>query len=88
MSQEPGNGVYKELTVIRSDIGDLKDSIEHLVNSIHILAEGVQDFKKFTERFFEKSVPLKIVVYMFGILLVSHAGVEGVRWLFKSGIVP
>lgn len=88
MSPEPVNGVYKELTVIRSDIGDLKDSIQNLVSSIDNLSEGVIEFKKFSERIFRDSVPLKIVIYMFGILLVSLAGIEGMKWVFKAVPIP
>lgn len=61
-------GILETRQMILDDKGDLADSINNLATSI-------DEFKKL----FKKAVPIDMVAYMFLILVLAIAGIEGVR---------
>ena len=79
-----GNGFYKDIETIKTDVREIKDDLSHSIDGLTVAV------KELTSKFdnwihvAENQIPIKAVMAMFVILVLALAGVEGIDWLFKS----
>lgn len=88
MADQQSNGkiIYERFDRLDHEIQDLRDdlatSVRELTTAVTRLADKVDAFALVAST----SVPIKIIFWMFGILVLALAGVEGVQALFKLHI--
>jgi hypothetical protein len=80
------NGVYKEgilreLHSIQKGVDDIKDDLAHSIDKLTVAVNTLTNqFSQFI-RVAENSIPVRAVMWMFGILVLAMIGVEGVQYL-------
>lgn len=74
------NGVYERLGKIDQNVDEMKidfviavKDLTTAINGLSLKIEAVKD-----------SIPIKVVAWMFGILVIALIGVQGTQWLFHE----
>lgn len=96
MSAENGNGkphdgrgavMRGHFAKIEGQLDDIRDELSGSVRQLTAAVNRLCDKMEALERMWQGSIPIKMVAYMFGILVLAIAGVQGVQYFFK-GMLP
>jgi hypothetical protein len=91
------NGYYKELRAIQAGVDEIRDDLSRSVDTLTVAVTNLTaqvsnltaQFSSLTNQFTqliraaENVIPIKAVMWMFGILVLTMVGVEGVVTLAK-----
>lgn len=78
-----GNGYYKEIQEIRSDVKDIKDDLSHSIDKLSEAVNALCIRVDSAIQVAQNVIPIKAVMWMFGILVITMLGVEGVQVFAK-----
>lgn len=75
--------MHKEVVEVKRRLVEDRKHLNDLPDSINGLTHSINDFKKL----FSKAIPIEVVGWMFGILVLTIVGVEAAQWLFKEYLI-
>lgn len=77
-----GNGIYREqLRKIEAGLDQIKDDLSHSVDKLALSVDALTHRIDAAMRIAETVIPIKVVFWMWAIMLVGLVGVEGVKYL-------
>ena len=69
---------------IENQLDNIKDELAHAVRDLTAAVNRLSDKMEGLEEVWQGSMPVKVVAWMFAILVLALAGVQGVEYLFKA----
>lgn len=85
MSNSLDNGTLKShLTKIEGSLSEIRDDLASAVKDLTRAVDNLTQRIDTIATMWEKSIPLRVVTFMFGILVLTMVGVEGAQWMFKA----
>lgn len=83
------NGLYVKLIALQSSVDQMKDEQDSISGVLSGLTSAINNLALIVTNLGNKidsvrdAIPIKVVAWMFVILVLTIAGIQGLDWLFK-----